>query len=126
MLWKILTIVSTVAVFSLLYTRLGYLKYSKNDEEVLKFRRTRFSSYQESESKRSGPGENGKPVYLEGKEKELADSLFEKEAFNRLASDKIALDRSIPDVRDSKYVFSSFCCCLLTAGDITAIDIFSD
>ncbi|KAK3762295.1 hypothetical protein RRG08_006040 [Elysia crispata] len=42
------------------------------------------------------------PVYLEGEEKKLADSLIEKEAFNRIASDKIALDRSLKDVRDKR------------------------
>ncbi|KAL5006230.1 hypothetical protein ScPMuIL_015036 [Solemya velum] len=89
-------------VLTVLYINQRHSLFSNNDEDLLKFRRKRFISYQELETKRSGPGENGKPVYLEGKEKELADSLFEKEAFNRLASDKIALDRSIPDVRDSK------------------------
>lgn len=59
--------------------------------------------YREKEGKREGLGEKGRAVTLQGEEKALADSLFKKEAFNIIASDKIALDRSIPDVRDSRY-----------------------
>ncbi|KAK7109710.1 hypothetical protein V1264_013701 [Littorina saxatilis] len=56
--------------------------------------------YQSSEAGRSGPGERGEPVVLLGEEKAKAEVLMPKEAFNRLASDKISLERSVPDVRD--------------------------
>ena len=46
------------------------------------------------------PGENGASVVLTGKDKALADSLFKKEAFNIIASNRIALNRTVPDVRD--------------------------
>ena len=62
----------------------------------------RFEAYRKSEPFRTGPGEKGQPVYLEGEEKKLADSLIEKEAFNRIASDKISLERSLKDVRDRR------------------------
>ena len=48
----------------------------------------------------TAPGENGQAVHLEGDEKIKADKLFKTEAFNIIASDKIAVDRSIPDTRD--------------------------
>ncbi|WAQ93814.1 GLT10-like protein, partial [Mya arenaria] len=67
----------------------------------MKFRRERFEKYQESEGSRVGPGEKGMGVHLTGAEKEKADSLFEKEAFNIIASDKISLERSLKDIRDS-------------------------
>ncbi|KAH9525360.1 putative N-acetylgalactosaminyltransferase 9, partial [Bulinus truncatus] len=62
----------------------------------------RYQRYKQSEQYREGPGEKGEPVILEGEEKKLADSLIEKEAFNRIASDKISLERSIRDVRDPR------------------------
>lgn len=60
----------------------------------------RYLEYQRAENSRTGPGEEGKPVVLVGEEKAKAESLMPKEAFNRIASDKISLERSIPDVRD--------------------------
>ena len=93
-------------VILLLY--IGQKLGSLNILRILEFqyenseRYTRFAEYRRSEPFRSGPGEKGTPVYLEGEEKKLADSLIEKEAFNRIASDKIALDRSLKDVRDKR------------------------
>ncbi|XP_061193808.1 probable N-acetylgalactosaminyltransferase 9 isoform X2 [Saccostrea echinata] len=98
--WKILTVLALVIVTSYFYY--SFSKISVNDEEILKVRRKRFVEYRAKEDKRKGPGEKGRAVILEGEEKTLADSLFKKEAFNIIASDKIALDRSIPDVRDSR------------------------
>lgn len=63
------------------------------------YRKTRYEQYAAIKT-RSGPGENGAAVILSGEEKQEADRLFEKEAFNIVASDKIALDRTIPDTRD--------------------------
>lgn len=98
--WKILTVLALVFVTSYFYY--NFSKVSVNDEEKLHLRNKRFMEYREKESKRDGLGEKGRAVTLQGEEKTLADSLFKKEAFNIIASDKIALDRSIPDVRDSR------------------------
>ncbi|XP_052683470.1 probable N-acetylgalactosaminyltransferase 9 isoform X2 [Crassostrea angulata] len=98
--WKILTVLALVFVTSYFYY--NFSKVSVNDEEILHLRNKRFMKYREKEGKREGLGEKGRAVTLQGEEKALADSLFKKEAFNIIASDKIALDRSIPDVRDSR------------------------
>ena len=50
----------------------------------------------------TGPGEEGRAVVLPQNEQQEADKLFSKEAFNIIASDKLAMDRSVPDVRDPK------------------------
>ena len=52
-----------------------------------------------SAERREGPGENGSPVHLEGKEKELGKETYHENEFNVVISDKIAMDRSIPDNR---------------------------
>ncbi len=65
--------------------------------------RQRYEKHQ-NRGQRSGPGENGAAVKLSAEEQKQADTLFNKEAFNRIASDKIAMDRSVRDVRDPKYV----------------------
>ncbi|XP_041478960.1 polypeptide N-acetylgalactosaminyltransferase 1-like [Lytechinus variegatus] len=44
-------------------------------------------------------GEMGKPVVFEGEMKKLADVLYPRNAFNLLASDRIAFNRTLPDVR---------------------------
>ncbi|VDM68114.1 unnamed protein product [Strongylus vulgaris] len=48
---------------------------------------------------RVGPGENGEGVYLEGEEKKIGEEQVKTLFMNVLASDKISLDRSIPDSR---------------------------
>ncbi|XP_014664992.1 PREDICTED: polypeptide N-acetylgalactosaminyltransferase 13-like [Priapulus caudatus] len=50
----------------------------------------------------AGPGENGKKVQLSKEQQRIADSQFEKEAFNIVASNMIAYNRSLPDVRDPR------------------------
>lgn len=47
-------------------------------------------------------GEMGKPVIFEGDMKTHADALYHKNAFNLLASDMIAFNRSLPDVRSQQ------------------------
>jgi hypothetical protein len=74
------------------------------NDELLAFRKKRYVEYKNSESKRTGPGEGGKAVNLEGEEKILGEKLYKKEAFNIIASDKISLQRSVPDVRDARLV----------------------
>ncbi|XP_052256788.1 probable N-acetylgalactosaminyltransferase 9 isoform X2 [Dreissena polymorpha] len=99
--WKILTLLALAICGVYFYSRPGQ-KSTVVDDSTLRFRRERFERYQKLESSRTGPGENGQPVLLTGAEKEKADSLLEKEAFNIVASDKISLERSVKDVRDSR------------------------
>ncbi|KAK6060184.1 hypothetical protein COOONC_02156, partial [Cooperia oncophora] len=58
--------------------------------------------------KREGPGENGDPVILEGKEKEIGEQQMKTFFMNVLASDKISLDRSIPDSRSRECLALSY------------------
>lgn len=55
------------------------------------------------EASREGPGENGTAVFLtEPNEIKLNDELREVEGLNVLISDKISVNRSLPDVRHPK------------------------
>lgn len=45
------------------------------------------------------PGEMGKPVIIEPEFQEEAERLFRINEFNLMATDRIALNRSLPDVR---------------------------
>lgn len=47
-----------------------------------------------------GMGEGGKVVRLVGEEGRVAEEVMKKEAFNLIASDKISLNRTVPDSRD--------------------------
>ncbi|XP_064600145.1 N-acetylgalactosaminyltransferase 7-like [Liolophura sinensis] len=49
--------------------------------------------------KGSGPGENGEPVYTTMEEKAAADKSIRDYGFNMVASDKVSLDRVVPDTR---------------------------
>ena len=46
-----------------------------------------------------GPGEGGKPVVLSSAERAVADKQLQNISLNVVASNKIAMDRSIPDNR---------------------------
>lgn len=48
---------------------------------------------------RSWPGENGKAVVIAKEEEALKNEKFKLNQFNLLASDRIALNRTLPDVR---------------------------
>ncbi|KAJ8308667.1 hypothetical protein KUTeg_013541 [Tegillarca granosa] len=48
---------------------------------------------------RNGPGEKGQPVYTSMEEKIKADQSVREFGFNMVNSDKIAMDRTIPDTR---------------------------
>lgn len=47
-----------------------------------------------------GLGEGGKSVKLSGEEQKVAQEVMKKEAFNLILSDKISVNRSVPDSRD--------------------------
>jgi polypeptide N-acetylgalactosaminyltransferase len=58
---------------------------------------------------RNGFGEQGKKEALDDSEKAEKDKLFSQNGFNALLSDKISLNRSVPDIRhprcrDKKYL----------------------
>ncbi|XP_070578357.1 N-acetylgalactosaminyltransferase 7-like isoform X2 [Ptychodera flava] len=63
----------------------------------------RIGNYEQlSPPKQNGPGENGVPVKFDLKEKDLVDSSIKEYSFNQYISDKISLDRNIPDLRDTQ------------------------
>ncbi|CAC5414918.1 GALNT [Mytilus coruscus] len=98
--WKYLALLSVLTIGIYLFFHNDKFSHIRNDE-LLAFRKKRYLDYKSSESKRTGPGERGKAVILEGEEKALGEKLYKKEAFNIIASDKISLQRSVPDVRDA-------------------------
>ena len=51
------------------------------------------------EQKRTGPGEQGKPVNLASNEISISQSSYESNGFSGYVSDKLALDRAIKDIR---------------------------
>jgi len=54
-------------------------------------------------NKNPGLGENGEAAYLKTEdEKKLAEKLFANHSFNSILSDKISLDRTLPDVRGDR------------------------
>lgn len=54
------------------------------------------------EQQRFGPGEQGNPVQMTEEEKKLEKYYYIPNGFNKFVSDKIALDRSLPDIRHEK------------------------
>lgn len=67
--------------------------------DVFRIRMERYRRYQDTESSREGPGEHGRGVYLDQEEKAKYKDINEKEGFNFAVSEKVALDRSLPDLR---------------------------
>ncbi|CAI9741530.1 Hypothetical predicted protein [Octopus vulgaris] len=64
------------------------------------FKQGVLGNYEPQEAKHSSlPGENGEPVYTSMSEKAQADSSIHEFGFNLVASDKISLERTIPDTR---------------------------
>ncbi|XP_056649199.1 N-acetylgalactosaminyltransferase 6-like isoform X1 [Diorhabda sublineata] len=51
------------------------------------------------DASRTGRGEQGKAAYLDNSETAQYDALYKVNGFNALLSDKIALDRAVPDIR---------------------------
>lgn len=68
----------------------------------MEFRKQRYAKAKERAPVSGAPGENGRAVSLTAKEQAEADRLFPKETFNVVASNKVALDRLIPDSRNSE------------------------
>ncbi len=95
-----LFLASTFVALYYLYSNWYVFTSWETPDEIFSLRKRRYVEYQTGELKRSGPGELGEPVNLEGDEKTKAEELMPKEAFNIIASDKIALDRGLRDVRD--------------------------
>ncbi|XP_055532854.1 N-acetylgalactosaminyltransferase 6-like [Wyeomyia smithii] len=57
-------------------------------------------AYIEYEAERQGPGEHGKPVKLQRPEDfQLNKKLYKENGYSAVISDKIAIDRAIPDIR---------------------------
>lgn len=58
------------------------------------------------EALREGPGEHGKPYELtDPEEKALNEQLVDIEGMSVIVSDKISVNRSIPDTRDPRFEF---------------------
>ncbi|CAL8097693.1 unnamed protein product [Calicophoron daubneyi] len=51
------------------------------------------------EAKREGPGEQGQPVRLSPEEQKVAENFKNQNGFNIYVSDKVAIDRSLTDIR---------------------------
>lgn len=58
----------------------------------------------EAEKLRTGIGEHGAPSHLSDAEEVNRKRLFDQNGFNALLSDKIALNRSVADIRHKEYV----------------------
>ena len=56
-------------------------------------------------------GEGGEAVFTSMSEKEASDRSVREYGFNMVVSDKIAMNRTIPDTRLAEYVFLSVRCC---------------
>ena len=49
--------------------------------------------------RRTGPGEYGKAVILEGDDRRIADDVMVREGVNLVTSNAIRIDRAVPDYR---------------------------
>ena len=67
--------------------------------DVMNFRRKRYERAQARSPGVQGPGEGGVKVILTSEEQKEANVLFDKETFNVIASNKMAMDRRVPDLR---------------------------
>jgi hypothetical protein len=67
--------------------------------ELKVFREKRFLAAQNKKHDAYSPGQFGVPVQLSEEEQAEADRLFAKETFNVIASNKVPLDRAVPDTR---------------------------
>ena len=75
--------------------------YDDDEDGVKKMRQERYVNYMKTQKSRQGPGENGQILVLTNEERQLAESLHDKEGFNVVISDKISLSRAVPDQRSA-------------------------
>lgn len=61
----------------------------------------------EAEKKRVGDGEHGEPAFLPPGLDDKRKELFDQNGFNALLSDRIALNRSVKDIRHKGYGLNS-------------------
>lgn len=90
-----------IFIFIILIVHVYRNFFQLSDDEVIIYRKERYETYQKNEPHRKGLGEQGERVVLQV-DKVKVDEVFKKEAFNLIASDTIALDRSLRDVRDER------------------------
>ena len=86
-------------VFIISTNYIDKLQQYKRASDIKEYRMERYFKNKFRDPKKTGPGEGGEVVVLSPEEQKEADRLFRKEAFNIVASDKIAMDRRIPDTR---------------------------
>ncbi len=90
-------------------------------EKVMEYRRARFKKAQ-NRPPTEGPGEHGEAVKLTPEEQKEADRLFDRETFNVVASDKVAMDRTIRDTRDPAWVVDQY---IMKAETLKPVERFS-
>ncbi|XP_064622397.1 N-acetylgalactosaminyltransferase 7-like isoform X2 [Lineus longissimus] len=71
----------------------------KTNAPTAVFRKGVLGNYEQEQGVRSGPGEYGEPVFTSLAEKGASDRSMHEYGFNMVASDKISLDRNVPDTR---------------------------
>lgn len=67
--------------------------------EIQQYREKRFEAYALSEPNRTGPGEQGIGITLRPEEEARGKEDMEEKGFHLFISDRISLQRSLPDVR---------------------------
>ena len=91
--------------------------YSKNKYHLIDIKYPALQNYERKdwhdyefmkyEAAREGPGEQGVPYALtDPKDIQLNEELFKIEGLYAIVSDKISVNRSVPDVRIQQYLFT--------------------
>ncbi|TKR75870.1 hypothetical protein L596_017104 [Steinernema carpocapsae] len=83
-------------------TQVGYVKRHRNVPSAKMIPSVMSHTIPDYSKPRFGPGENGTGVHLEGKEKEEGEKQKKTWFMNVVASDKISMDRNIPDSRSQQ------------------------
>ena len=97
--YRCLTILGLCALVILTFYVIDDATRPSREDGADATRQLRFDTYRRTQASRTGPGENGAAVELSDTEQRRARELFEREGMNIVASDKVALDRAIPDFR---------------------------
>ena len=95
---RVVYVVLLSLFISLSYFSVRSYSIAVSEAELKHYRLQRYLNYQ-TRPVGEGPGENGVPVTLSPDEQKVADSKWKNASFNVVASDKIALDRTVPDTR---------------------------